>query len=112
MSKKQIIGGISGIVLGIIVAFITPPQGLTPQAMHALGIIIWSVTYWICDVAPEYVVAIAMCTLWALFGCVPFKTAFASFCDTVWWPLLDTANPIPSAPTSSHQTEKRFAQTH
>ncbi len=88
MSKKQIIGGISGIVLGIIVAFIAPPQGLTPQAMYALGIITWAVVYWICDVAPEYVVAMAMCTLWALFGCVPFKTAFATFSGTVWWLLV------------------------
>jgi len=85
---KQMIGGIAAIVLGMAVALATPPDGLTPQAMWTLGIIIWAVTCWIFEVAPDYVVAVAMCTLWALFKCVPFKTAFASFSDASWWLLL------------------------
>jgi DASS family divalent anion:Na+ symporter len=88
MIMKQVIGGAAAVVLGMAVAFMTPPDGLTPQAMWALGIILWAVTCWIFEVAPDYVVAVAMCTLWTLFKCVPFKTAFASFSDTTWWLLL------------------------
>jgi DASS family divalent anion:Na+ symporter len=88
MTKKQIFGGILGIVLGVALALCSPPQGLTPQAMSALGILVWAVTYWIFEVGPEYVVAIGMCTLWAVFKCVPFKIAFATFADSTWWLLL------------------------
>jgi DASS family divalent anion:Na+ symporter len=85
---KKAIGGIAAAVLGTAVALAAPPAGLTPQAMWALGIIIGAVTCWIFEVAPDYVVAIAMCTLWVLFKCVPFKTAFATFSDSTWWLLL------------------------
>ncbi|MCX5835036.1 MAG: SLC13 family permease [Deltaproteobacteria bacterium] len=88
MSKKQIIGSCLGVILGITIAFITPPEGLTPQAMHGLGILLWAVTCWVFEVAPDYVIAIAMCTLWVLFQCVQFKTAFATFSDTTWWLLI------------------------
>ncbi|MFH1079869.1 MAG: SLC13 family permease [Pseudomonadota bacterium] len=88
MNIKEAIGGAAAVVLGMTVAFVTPPDGLTPQAMWALGIILWAVTCWIFEVAPDYVVAVAMCALWVLFKCVPFKTAFASFADQTWWLLL------------------------
>jgi len=75
-------------VLGSAVAAVTPPGGLTPQAMWTLGIIVGAVTCWIFEVAPDYVVAIAMCAALALFHCVPFKTAFASFSERTWWLLF------------------------
>jgi DASS family divalent anion:Na+ symporter len=85
---KKVFGGFAAAVLGTAVALTTPPDGLTPQAMWTLGIILGAVTCWIFEVAPDYVVAIAMCTLWVLFKCVSFKTAFASFSDASWWLLL------------------------
>lgn len=88
MSKKQIIGLCLSVFLGMGVAIISPPADLTPQAMRGLGVLVWAVVCWIFGVAPDYVVAIAMCTLWALFRCVPFKTAFATFSDTTWWLLI------------------------
>jgi len=88
VSKKRIIGSCLGVILGFTIALITPPDGLTPQAMHGLGILLWAVTYWVFEVAPDYVIAVAMCTLWVLFQCVLFKTAFATFADTTWWLLL------------------------
>lgn len=85
---RKVIGGLAAAVLGTAVAFTTPPDGLTPQAMWTLGIIVWAVVSWIFEIAPDYVIAVAMCTLWTLFKCVPFKTAFASFSDASWWLLL------------------------
>lgn len=88
MSRRQITGAILGIILGAVVALTPPPQGLTPQAMYALGIIVWAVINWIFEVAADYIIAMAMCTLWVLFKCVPFKVAFATFSDGTWWLLL------------------------
>jgi len=88
MSKKQVIGSCLAVIVGIVVALVTPPQGLTPQAMYGLGILLWAVTCWMFEVAPDYIIAMAMCTLWVLFQCVPFKTAFATFSDPTWWLLL------------------------
>lgn len=85
---KRILGGCLAIAIGVAVASMTPPDSMTPQAMWALGIIAWAVTCWIFEVAPDYVVAIAMCTALALFKCVPFKTAFSSFSDNTWWLLF------------------------
>jgi len=85
---KQRIGGVSSVVVGIAVSAITPPDGLTPQAMWGLGIMAWAVTCWIFEVAPDYAVAVAMCAALALFQCVPFKTAFASFSERTWWLLV------------------------
>lgn len=88
MSKKQVIGSILSIILGLAVALIPPPPGLATPAMYALGIIFWAITCWIFDVAPDYVIALTMCTLWVLCKCLPFKTAFATFADSTWWLLL------------------------
>jgi anion transporter len=88
LQKKKVIGGALGVILGVCLAVATPPSGLSPQAMWALGIIAWAITYWIFEVVPDYIVAVSMCTLWVLFRCVPFKTAFATFSDTTWWLLF------------------------
>lgn len=88
MSKKQVIGAILGIVLGLGVAIMTPPEGLSVKAMWALGIFVWGVTYLIFEVAPDYVVTIAMCSMWPLFKTVPFITAFSFFADPTWWLMV------------------------
>ncbi len=88
MSMKQKIGGVASVAVGIAVAMMTPPEGLSPQSMRTLGIVAWAVTCWMFEVAADYVVAAAMCTGFVLFQCVPFKTAFASFSESTWWLLF------------------------
>ncbi len=85
---KKIIGGVLGIICGLLVATHSPPGNLSLQAMWGLGIIAWSIIYWIFDVLPEYVVAILMCSAWAVFNVVPFNIAFAQFANTSWWLLV------------------------
>lgn len=65
------------ILLGVWIAFITPPDGLSPQTMKALGITVWAVGWWITQIVPEYVTGLLMCVFWAATKCVPFQTAFA-----------------------------------
>jgi DASS family divalent anion:Na+ symporter len=74
--------------LGIAIALMDPPQGLTRQAMIALGIVVWAVFWWITQVVPEYVTAIMMCTLWAGTKCVSFRVAFDSFSSPGWWIMV------------------------
>ena len=76
------------ILLGVWIAFITPPDGLSPQTMKALGITVWAVGWWITQIVPEYVTGLLMCVFWAATKCVPFQTAFATFSTSGWWIMV------------------------
>lgn len=76
------------IPLGVWIAFITPPDGLSPQTMKALGITVWAVGWWITQIVPEYVTGLLMCVFWAATKCVPFQTAFATFSTSGWWIMV------------------------
>ena len=78
----------ASIVLGVWVALIPPPEGLTPQAMRALGIVVWSVGWWIAQIVPEYVTGLMMCALWAALKIVPFDKAFYNFSTSGWWIMV------------------------
>ena len=87
-NRKKVIGEIIAVAVGLIVALIPPPEGLTSHSMWTVGILIWAVLNWVFQSMPDYVVAILMCTLWAAFKTVPFTTAFGSFAGTTWWILI------------------------
>jgi divalent anion:Na+ symporter, DASS family len=82
---RKIVGAICGIVLGVLVALIPPPAGLTPHTMQAIGILVWGLAYFSFHVIAEYIIALLMCVMWAGFKIVPFGVAFASFQGTTWW---------------------------
>lgn len=88
MTRNQIIGVILGPVIGFVIAFITPPEGLTTEAMIALGIIAFAVIWLIFNTTHEYIIILLMCSLWVLFKAVPFKVAFATFSQEAWWLLI------------------------
>jgi len=82
---QRVAGGLLGIIIGVIIARNSPPNGLTVQAMSGMGIFACAVVWWIADVLPDYVTGILMCTAWVFFEVVPFPKAFAAFSgDTVW----------------------------
>lgn len=74
-----------GVICGAGLAFTTPPAGLTPHAMQALGLLIWAIFYWVGHVWDDYVVALVMAIGWIALGLVPFETAFATFHSRTWW---------------------------
>jgi len=76
------------VALGIGISMMTPPAGLSHQAMIALGIVVWAVFWWITQIIPEYVTALMMCTLWAGTKCVSYKVAFDSFSSPGWWIMV------------------------
>jgi len=85
---KRKIGFILGIILGLTVAFLPPPVGLTVKAMLGLGVFTWAVIFLIFDVLPDYIVTMAMCGLWVLVGAVKFNVAFSFFSNPNWWVLV------------------------
>ena len=88
MAAKQIIGGILGIILGIAVAVISPPEGLTVPAMWTLGIFVGGLVFMVFDVMPDYLVTLSMCILWPVFKTVPFDKSFSFFANANWWLMV------------------------
>ena len=85
---KKVIGAVLGIVIGLVLAFLEPPQGLTVKSMYGLGVFAWAVIFLIFDVFPDYIVTLAMCGLWVLSGAVKFNVAFSFFSNENWWVLV------------------------
>ena len=88
MSKLKIFGFILGIAVGVAIAFMDPPAGLTVPAMWTLGIFVGGVIFMIFDVMPDYLVMLGVCTLWALFKTVKFGQAFSFFSNENWWLMI------------------------
>ena len=87
MTFSQVMA-VLGVVLGLSLALLTPPAGLTVQAMWALGLLVWAVCAWIGHVFDDYVVALIMAIGWIMFGIVPLEVAFATFHSRTWWLLV------------------------
>ncbi|MGE4310470.1 SLC13 family permease [Desulfovibrio sp.] len=79
---------LASVALGAWVGMMQPPEGLSPQAMRAMGILIWAVGWWVTRVVPEYMTALMMCTLWVAFKTAKFTTAFSVFSTGAWWIML------------------------
>ena len=88
MAKYKKICAVLAIMIGLSIAFLPPPQGLTVAAMRASGILLWAVVFWILEIIPEYITGLIMCTLWAGTKAVPFDKAFANFSSSSWWILV------------------------
>ncbi|MBK5958674.1 hypothetical protein CCR97_10690 [Rhodoplanes elegans] len=84
----RIVGSLAAIAIGVYVGTLPPPDGLTTQAMYALGITICAVGWWMTQLVPEYVTGLMMCTLWVAFGAVPFPRAFYNFSTPGWWIMV------------------------
>lgn len=84
----RIVGSIIAVIIGIYIATLPPPDGLTPQAMIALGVAVCAVGWWMTQIIPEYVTGLLMCTMWVAFGAVPFTRAFYNFSTSGWWLMV------------------------
>lgn len=84
-SKKRVGGLIFGLIAGIIFFVASPVTGLTVEGMRCVGILLAGLIWIIFGVFPNYAVMLAMFSLWAVSGVVPFSTSFASFSGTTFW---------------------------
>lgn len=85
MSKKKLLGFAIGLVVAVVLALLTPPEGLTAAAMLGLGILLFGIILLVFDVFPNYATIIGVLSAWAILKVVPFKTAFGTFAGTTWW---------------------------
>ncbi len=89
VSRKRLIGGLTGCAIALLMSFgINPPIGLTHPGMIGLGIFLCAVVFWIFEVFADYVTAILMCSAWAGTRIVPFNIAFAQFSTDSFWLLV------------------------
>ncbi len=88
ISQKKFYSEIAAIIIGVIIAFIPPPAGLTTLAMWTLGLLMWAIINWIFNPMPNFVVMLLMCCAWFLLGIVPFETAFGAFAGKTIWLLI------------------------
>lgn len=86
--KIKLAISISSVALGIWVALLPPPEGLSPSAMYALGITIWAAGWWMTEIIPEYATGLLMCVFWVATKAVPFNKAFANFSSSGWWIMV------------------------
>ncbi len=87
-SRKQWIGAVLGIAAGLVVAFLPPPEGLTREAMIALGISLWAIVFWIAQVFSLFLTSMLMCAFFALTKVVPFPQAFSGFSNSTLWFMI------------------------
>ncbi len=87
INYKKVIGGILGIVLGVIIARITPPEPMNLNSMMFLGTFVCAVTWWVVELMPDYATCLLMCTSWVMLKVVPFTTAFSAFSGETFWLL-------------------------
>ena len=88
ISVKKVVLAIVGIVVGIAIALIPPPEGLTVESMRVLGIVVWAIVFWIGGVLPEAITAIVMSVLFVVLSGVPIATSFSAFSGSTIWLVI------------------------
>lgn len=76
------------VIIGVIIALINPPEGLTVAAMYGLGIMLTAILWWVFNVLPDYVTGMLMLIMLVICKAVPFATAFAAYSTTTPWLLI------------------------
>lgn len=88
MRLRTILCGAAGIAVGLAIALLFRPEGLSVQAVYALGILVGAIVWWVSGILPEYVTGLIMAALFIVVAGVPTETVFSSFSDSTWWLLL------------------------
>lgn len=89
---RRVLLGAAGLVAGLAFAIGAPAlglcTGLSIEAVHALGILIACIVWWVAGVLPEFVIALGMCAAFACLCDVPTTIAFSAFASSTWWLLV------------------------
>ena len=84
----KIAGAIFGLIIGVVIANLPTPEGLSIKGLSALAVFVCAVIWWMVEVLPDYMTGILMCCAWVVFGLVPFNVGFAAFAGSTVWLLI------------------------
>ncbi|UMZ74764.1 SLC13 family permease [Natranaerofaba carboxydovora] len=83
--QKRMTFGAIGVIIGLIIAFLPPPEGLDQQGMLVLGIFAGAIIFMALDVFPEWISLLLMAFLFVAVADIPIGTAFDGFSSPVGW---------------------------
>ena len=75
-------------IIGLVIALMTPPEGLEKAAMIFMGIFVCAIFWLIFQVIDEHIVVIIAMTLFVVLSITNFKTAFAPFAGASVWLVI------------------------
>lgn len=75
-------------ILGLIIALMTPPEGLEKAAMIFMGVFVCILIWLVLQVIDEHITVIIAMTLFVVFNVTDFKTAFAPFAGASVWLVI------------------------
>ncbi len=79
-------------VLGILVGYVTwlviPEVGMSVEANKVSAILAGAMVFWALDVAPDFVTALAACTIAFLWGAAPAAIVFSGFSSSAFFLVL------------------------
>ncbi len=77
-----------GVLGGIVVWFLPPPAGASPQLMHVAGVVIVAVSLWATSAVPEYFTAIIFFFLAMVFTDMGAPVVFSGFHSAAVWMIF------------------------
>ena len=87
-SRVAQLGTAAIVALAAIVFFLPPPEGYSPQTMHAAGLCVLVVGLWALNAMPEHVVALLFFLLAMLFAIASPAVVFSGFASGTLWLVL------------------------
>lgn len=88
MDVKRIVKIIVPALIGIAIALIAPPEGLTVPAMQFMGIFLCSLIWMVLGCIPDHVIVVIAMTLCVFTGICTVNEAFAPFAGSTMWLLV------------------------
>jgi DASS family divalent anion:Na+ symporter len=83
--NKKMLSFLISTIIGLVIWFLPPPDGVTPQAIHMFAIFIFTVIGIILRPAPIGTVAFIGLTLTVVTKTLPFEQAFSGFNNNIVW---------------------------
>jgi sodium-dependent dicarboxylate transporter 2/3/5 len=105
--QRRVFGLFAGPLALIICSFLTPLPDTTPLGMKTLGIFIWTVIWWVCEVIPIPMTSFLAMAGLVFFGSLKLRDGFASWADPINIFLLGAM--IIAHATSLHKLTDRIA---
>ncbi len=85
---KKIAGLVAGVAVPLALMALHPFDGLSAQGTAAFAILIGAIIWWVAEVLPDYVTALAMAALFVVVADVPASVSFSAFSSPTWWLLV------------------------